>query len=105
MRAGELRKRITIEQPVRAADGTGELVPTWATFAVLWAALEPLTGSEKIQAQQVNASVNMKATVRYYAGITPQMRIRFGARTLQIASVQNIEERNREIDLMCVETE
>lgn len=103
MRAGELRKRITIEQPSRVADGAGELVPGWTLYGVVWAAVEPLSGSEKIQAQQVNANVNIRVTIRYLAGVIPAMRARFGTRTFQIVSVQNIEERNREMDLLCVE--
>ena len=103
MRAGELRKRITIETPVRSADGVGEMVPAWSLFGVVWASIEPLSGNEKIQAQQVNANVDIKVTMRYLAGVVPAMRIRFGTRTFQIASVQNIEERNREMDLVCIE--
>lgn len=103
MRAGDLRKRVTIEQPAESQNGVGEMTQTWSTFAVLWASIEPLVGSEKLQAAQINANADAKITVRYYAGITPKMRIRFLARMFQIVSVQNVDERNRVIDLVCVE--
>ena len=105
MRAGELKKRITIEQPTGTADALGEPVQTWATWAVLWAALQPLVGTERLQAAQVNANADVKVTIRYYLGLIPtvKMRIRYGTRMFQIVSVQNIDEHNREVDLLTIE--
>jgi SPP1 family predicted phage head-tail adaptor len=106
MRAGELNKRITIEQPVETVSGLGEPVQTWSVFAVLWAGIQPLVGSERVQAAQVNANADVKVTIRYYFGILPsaKMRIRFKDRVLQIAAPpQNINESNRECDLLCIE--
>lgn len=106
MRIGKLRKIVDIQQPTRAADGTGEMMPTWSTFvAGLYAEIEPLSGAEKIQAQAINASTNMMVRVRYIAGITPQMRVSYGTRTFQIVNVQNVKERGRELELLCIEQE
>ena len=103
MRAGELRKRFTVEQPAEAADCLCQMVQTWSTFAVLWGELHPLVGTERIQAAQINANADTQITVRYFAGITNKMRIRYGARIFQIVSALNVDERNREIDLLCTE--
>lgn len=103
MRAGDLRKRIIIEQPTVAADSVGEMVPTWSTLAVLWASIEALTGSERLQDAQINATADVKISVRYRAGITTAMRIKYGTRQFEIVSVQNVEERNRELAMLCVE--
>lgn len=103
MRAGELRNRVTVEQYTESANSVGEPVKTWSTYAVLDAAINALTGTERIQAAQVNANAFVQMTLRYYPGITPKMRVRLGSRTFQIASVVNVDERNREIDLLMVE--
>lgn len=104
MRAGELRHRVTVEQYTETQNAVGEPVKTWSTYAVLDAAINPLVGTERIQSAQVNANAFVQMTLRYYPGITPKMRVVAGGRTYQIASVVNVDERNRELDLLTVET-
>ena len=104
MRAGKLRRLVSIEQPIRTADASGEMVATWSVFAAnLYAEVTPLSGNEKLQAQQINASVTNKVTIRYLPGIDPAMRVVYGTRNLQIVNVQNVNERDREIELLVVE--
>jgi SPP1 family predicted phage head-tail adaptor len=104
MRAGKFRKIVSIEQPSRVADAVGEMVPTWTPFATnIYAEIEPLRGTEKLQAMQINASATDAVTIRYLPGVTPQMRITYGTRVLQIQNVQNTKERDREIVLLCTE--
>jgi SPP1 family predicted phage head-tail adaptor len=106
MKSGKLRHIITIQQPALAADGVGEPVPTWGTFAAnIYAQITPLNGAERIQGNQINATVTHNVRTRYMPGVTPKMRILYGSRTLQITNVQNIDERDRELELACVEGE
>lgn len=101
--AGALRHRVTIEQVTETQDTFGATVVTWSPFAVRWSALEPLTGREFFQAQQVNAEVSHTLRCRHIAGVTPKMRVRLGARLFDIAAVRNLEERNEELELLAVE--
>ncbi|HXC40330.1 MAG TPA: phage head closure protein [Burkholderiales bacterium] len=103
MRAGSLRKRITIESPTETQNSVGETTQTWSTFAVLWADMERLTGSEKIAAAQVNAGADTRITARWTAGVTEKMRIRYGSRMFQIVSALNVDERNQELDILAAE--
>jgi len=104
MRGGKLRHIVDIQQPARSADGFGEQVPSWSNFATgLYAQVEPLSGNERIQAQQINANVNYMVRIRYCPGVTPSMRVIYGSRTLQITNVQDVLERNREMELLCIE--
>lgn len=75
----------------------------WATERVIWAEIEPLSGSELTEAQQKVADATHQVTIRYLSGVTPDKRILFGVRELYIENVRNIEERNREMVLICVE--
>jgi len=97
LRAGNLRHYITIEQPVENFDSNKELITTWSTFSQVWAEILPLVGREYWSAKQVNAETTGKLRIRYIAGITPKMRIKFGTRIFDITGVINIEERNEEI--------
>lgn len=100
---GKLRKRIEIQSNTATADAMGQLIPTWTTLDTRFASIEPLTGRELINAQQVNAEITHKVTLRYYAA-NSKMRVKYGTRLFEIMSVINKEERNIETQLMCKET-
>lgn len=100
---GGLRKRITIQQPSATQNTRGEEIPSWTTYATVWAQIEPLNGRELLAAQQVQSQVNTKITIRYQSGVTPDMRIQYGSRYFDIQSIMNIEERNRMIEMQCIE--
>ena len=103
MEAGSLRKRITIQKKSVAKNSYGEEVITWVTHCQAWAQIEPLSGREFLEARQIQAEGMVRFTLRYQDGIVPEMRVLFGTRTFNIQSVIHVEERGREIQLMCVE--
>ena len=100
MRAGELRHRCWIKQPTHTSDGMGGVTTTWGTVTVFWASVEPLRGREWMESHLENADVTGRIVMRYKAGILPTYQIYFGSRTFEILSVINIEEKNRELQLM-----
>ena len=42
--------------------------------------------------------------MRYLSGIVPKMRVKVGSRIFDILSIINVDERNRELQLMCRES-
>ena len=103
MEAGALRNRITIQEKSVTRDSYGAETITWATHATAWASVEPLSGREFLESRQIQAEGMTRITLRYQAGIVPEMRVLFGTRTFNIQSVIHVEERGREIQLMCTE--
>lgn len=104
MRIGKLRRRITIRCATLTQNSIGEMVQSWADFARnVPAQIVPANGKEAIQAAQVNAQQQVIVCIRYLPGVSPQMRIIYGTRTFEINSVMNKEERNREMEIVCVE--
>lgn len=103
MKAGQLRHLITIEQPTETRDSMGGTITVWVPFATLWAAVEPISGREYFAADKVNAEESHRIRIRHYPGITSKMRAKWNDRTFNIRAVLNIQERNREIHLMCLE--
>ena len=115
MQAGKLHVRggrveIQAEQSTAtdAADRNlyGEQGPDWQTVATVWASVEPLSGRELWQAQQVVSEVTHRVRLRHnaYPGLTPKHRFRVGgSRILGIAHCLNLEERNREWECLCAE--
>jgi len=105
MRAGTLRKRVTIQQPSEgSADPLNEKVMSWSDVATVWATVLPQSGREFYRAQQVHADLTDVVSIRYRPGITARMRLVLGPRILNLAAPPvNVEDRNRELLLYCVE--
>jgi SPP1 family predicted phage head-tail adaptor len=103
VKAGTLNHRVVIEQPVDSQDASGKVTRTWAKVCEVWANVRPVTGSEAFRAQAVSATYSSVVEIRYRSGITPKMRVVYGERTLNIESVENVEEANRQLNLKCTE--
>lgn len=103
MRIGTLRHRITIQNKTTIKDTVGQEKETWVDLATVWASIEPLKGREYFAAHAVNAENTIKIRIRYYPGLKPTHRIKYGTRIFDIQSVINVDERNIEMILMCVE--
>lgn len=73
MRIGEFTERLAFQRNTATADGQGGQATSWATFATVWGAVEPLNGREAIQAAAVMARVDY--------------RIRIAAQQLEAAAV------------------
>lgn len=74
--AGRLRHRVRIEQPVDARDpDTGGVITTWQLVAEVWAAIEPLSTREFIQAAAVQSSVAGRIVIRHRDGLASNLRV------------------------------
>lgn len=94
---------MTIQEKSVAQNTTGEEVITWADVATVWAAVEPLRGSEFAELERAGAQVTTRIVMRYRSGILPEMRVVFGTHVYDVRSVVHVEERGRELQLMCRE--
>lgn len=100
---GELRHRLTLQQPVRTADGGGGAGVVWADLADLWGSVEPLSGRETPAAERAQATVSHRIRLRYRTDVAPAMRFRLGARLFNIRSVIDEGERRRWLVCLCEE--
>lgn len=103
---GDLRHRVTLERKSRGAsdDAGGYVSETWAPVATVWAKLDPKSGRESVDADQVVHRVSHVVTMRARDGVTAAMRLRFGSRILAILEMREIHERGRWLELVCEET-
>ena len=104
MRIGELNKLIDIQYKTRVADGVGGFTETYATrFSGVFASIKPLTGIENLQANQMSMGLTHRIEMHYRGGIRPDWRIKYGNRYFAIMSIINVDEANRELQLLCKE--
>lgn len=108
--AGEMRQPITIQQITTDVVYYGEAVPSASTFATATAKIEQLSGREVFYAQlQVTALATHQVTLRFIAGVTPEMQVIWATnpegttRTLKIVDVNDVEGQGFELRLLCVE--
>ena len=101
MKSGELRHRVTLERTSDSSDWgrTG----AWSTFATVWAKVEPMSGREYQEGRVDRGELTHVVTIRYLAGVRPDMRVNFEGRYLKIVAPRNLEERNRWLELDCNE--
>jgi len=108
MRAGRLRERVQLQQRADTRDATGDVVKAWSTVATVRAAIEPLSGREFFQAEQVASNVRVRIVVRYssdLAAIDSSWRVvdANNGNKYAIESVINRQVRGESLQLMCSE--
>ncbi|APC45957.1 hypothetical protein QHH_45 [Halomonas phage QHHSV-1] len=88
MRAGQLRHRVTIQQPGQTQDpNTGEMITGWQDVATVWASVEPLSAREFIAAQAGQSEISARIKIRYREGIDATMRVQHRGRNYNIEGV------------------
>ncbi len=104
MGAGKYRHYITFQHEVTTGtDDYGHPIVEWQAYKSMYAEIKPIKGTEYWQSQQVNAEVTHRVTTRYTDGITSEMRIKFGSRYFEIEPPLNLDERNKELVMLCKE--
>lgn len=103
--AGRLRHRVTIQQASVSQQASGAPVRTWANVATVWAQVRTQSGGEQRNegADQVVAALYYAVTIRYRAGLEPTMRVLWGSRVLEVTAIQEPDNRQRSLTLMCTE--
>jgi len=106
MRAGKLNKLLQIEYPGGTTDSVGQRTTTWTLAAVVWGSIIPVKAETRLLAAQGHASTTHRIRVRasnQLHGIDGSCRVVYGCRVFTIDGIINVDERNREYELLCTE--
>jgi SPP1 family predicted phage head-tail adaptor len=106
MRAGRLRQRVTVQEKSVTKNAYGEEIITWEDYHTAWAAVEPVRGQEFYEMEMAGADVSTRIVLRWPGdglSITPAMRVSYDGRYYDIETVIHVDERHRELHLMCRE--
>lgn len=91
---------IQIQTRTTAQDSYGEPIQTWSTVDTRRADIQPLSGTELIEARKVQANATHRGRIRYSQHLTPRARIvevdaRDGTtRTLEPFDIQELGRKN-----------
>ncbi len=75
----------------------------WVDVCTEWASIRPVSASEIIKSRREEMIISHRIKIRYRSGITSAMKIIYGSREFDINSVINIDEANREIEILATE--
>ena len=96
--AQELNTKITLSRLTQVQDPeTGYMTEAWAPYAEAFAKFEPLLGREYFAAATITSDAQAKVTMRHMDGIDVADRITARGLNWNIQSIQNIQNRNREL--------
>lgn len=101
--AGMLSHRVLIQSPTNNRSASGQFTQSWSTVATRWASVQPISGKEFFGSNQTDARVTHKVKIRYMAAVTPEYRVVYKTRNLNIRSVINVNEEDVEHILLCEE--
>lgn len=101
MRAGLLRKRVTIAQESRTPDDRGGYVLGWTTVCTVSGEIADLSARERLAAQQLESDIAVAITIRYRTGITAAMRATADSVHYNIRGVRDPDGRRRMLILDC----
>lgn len=97
MRAGSMRERLTFQKKVETRSSFNEGVVSYEDHCTVWGSITPNSGRKYYEALQSTSEVKGEIRIRPRSDIEPTMRIKYGNRYLEIVSIVNIQERNREL--------
>lgn len=103
LHSGLLRQQITIERETQTKDSVGGYSSSWATHIQPFAFVKPISGLERLHAMKLETNVTHKIYIRYVSGLTTKDRVAFNSREMQIHSIINLEERDKWLELTCIE--
>jgi SPP1 family predicted phage head-tail adaptor len=103
MNPGRLNRLVEIQQQAGEKDEYGQPLDNWEKVCETYASIQPYTGRELNEGQQIHSEVSHRITIRHRPGILPNMRVKTGSRILDILFIHNVHERNAQLQLMCRE--
>jgi|SRR5450830_567838 len=108
MRAGDLRRRIALQERGEAKDILGQPSTTWNDVGTVSAQIAALSGRELLAAQAVHVEVTHMVTIRYQKQFSSSrrmaaMRLLYDGRIFNIHASMDPDERHQMIELSCSE--
>jgi SPP1 family predicted phage head-tail adaptor len=96
---GELKHRLTLEEPVETADGSGGVTRGYAAVATLWASVTPVSARGGVEAAGLAANVTHRIVIRPGPDLTTRHRLREGTRIFRIVALRDQDGSGRFLEI------
>jgi SPP1 family predicted phage head-tail adaptor len=84
----------------KSSDGIGGFTTSWSDDFNIFAKLTPISFNQVLKAQQAAIDISHIVTTKYDSRISVKNRLKMGARIFNIVSIENVEERNIEQQIL-----
>lgn len=93
MKAGELDRRIDIQQAVISKNALNESISQWISLGTVWAKKTDVSDGERMRAAETSAQITTRFLIRWsiaMSAVNPKDRVVFDGRTYDIFFVKEI---------------
>lgn len=102
MKAGELTRRVVIEQRSAGKDTSGQALDTpWVPVVSVYAKIQPQAGREIAAGGSVVSNVTALIDIRYRTNVTAAMRARYGTKIYSIEATIDVDLEHKTLRLVC----
>jgi SPP1 family predicted phage head-tail adaptor len=91
MNTGRLDRKIVIQNYTDAKNAYGESERTWAAYHTTFSSISQDGGKDNNEADKTTATRKVKFKIRFFAGITENMRIVYNGYNYDITQIQELE--------------
>ena len=104
-RRGKYFLRVTFQRNTPTKGNAGQEVDSWSDLGKAFASIRPVRGREYLTQSGENSDVTHSIGCRAQDSFTlrPDDRVLYGSRVFDIKSALDVDERGRDLELMCVE--
>ena len=99
----KMSNRVQLQRSIETRLSDGSVNREWIQMETVWARIEPITGREYWNAEQVKSELTHMVVIRYMTNVTSRCRLLFNNRILNILGVVNVEEQDVFLQLRCKE--
>ena len=103
MRAGLIKKRVHIDEPITTQNAVGEEVTDWLEAAKVWASIEPIRGREALlnglNAAQMDTRIRIRWSTELDA-MNTEWRIRYKGIVYDVVSIAHVMTAKRELEIL-----
>ena len=100
--AGQLDRRITIQNFSETTDSFGQEVKSFSTLASVWANVVEKVGSEGEDGEMIAATKKVEFVIRYRTDVDEEMRIIYNNNTYKIQAIQSADARKAFLKIVCL---
>jgi len=96
VQAGDLDRRIDIQQAATSKNSLNESIPTWISLGTVWAMKTDVSDGERMRAAETSAQITTRFLIRWsvaMSAINPKDRVVFNDRTYDIFFVKEVGRR------------
>jgi SPP1 family predicted phage head-tail adaptor len=100
--AGQLDRRITIQNFSETTDSFGQQVKSFSTLASVWANVVERVGREGEDGEMIAATKKVEFVIRYRTDVDEEMRISYNNNTYKIQAIQSADARKAFLKIVCL---